>query len=1677
MPYKKSAAIYILWGFILGLGFRPEPARAQRRLSLAQSSASFTGEAKYDNSASSLAFAGDVNGDGYDDFLIGAHNNDDGGENAGKCYLILGKPRGWRMDQGLSQAEVSFIGEHAGDNAGASVAYAGDVNGDGYDDFLIGAHNNDDSGDDAGKCYLFWGRKHWKKSYRLKEADVVLTGEREGDNAGIAVAYAGDVNGDGYDDFLIGAHNNDDGGQNAGKCYLILGRKNWKSNFRLYYADASFIGEDRDDRLGMAVAYAGDVNGDGYDDFLIGAPYNNQAGEDSGQSYLILGRRRGWQKNTPLSLASASFMGENTGDNAGISLAYAGDVNGDGYADMLIGADANSEAGQKAGKCYLLLGKPEGWKLRTSLSAADAAILGEKPKDHLGVAVAYAGDVNGDGYDDFLIGASRSSGEGVRKAGKSYLFWGKAAGFKGSLTASAADLILIGEAKNDFSGNSLSAAGDVNGDGIGDIIIGADANSEAGRSAGQTYLLFPRLNAPPKTISQLRLKTDDSYRQDLKTEVSRGDKLYIQLQGQDGNPDSIDIAQVLVGTAETNPVRLGLVESRKDSGIYRGSLRLVATSNSRFARRLRINPGEIITIAAKDDQQKQVVVAQAVNIAGYEIDDDRHGSSRGNNNGYIEAGETVELSIRLANNYFQRVTVNARLESEDPYVKLISPLSSFGSIPSRHTQVSRKKFVLSVAKNCPHRHLLKLKLIISDKYGPRWTDSLQFLVTRLVAISGWVKDKYNGRGVGGALLKYGDHNTGTSNADGSYTLYLPESQGKDRLLVTAPGYLNASQEIGLEGDQRLDILLPPRLELSHARASFVGEEQRDASGYAVAYAGDVNGDGYDDFLIGAWGSDEGGTDAGQTYLILGRPQGWRQQIDLSKADASFIGENPFDESGKTIAYAGDVNRDGFDDFLIGAPGNDKGGDKAGQVYLILGRARGWRLGTSLAQASASFVGETPHDRAGSALSYAGDVNGDGYDDFLIGAWGNNAVAEDAGQIYLMFGKPQDWRMYTPLAHADASLVGEHGRDEAGKALSYAGDVNGDGYDDFLIGAPSYSAEKEFAGKAYLVFGRPDGWGWRMSLADAVSFVGEGTNDAAGSWLNYAGDVNGDGYSDFIVGAWSNDEGGANAGQAYLFLGKSTGWNKESSLSAASASFIGEHAGDAAGLSASYAGDVNGDGYDDFLIGAWGSQSGKDDQGQSYLILGKPDGWAMDTPLSFADLAFVGQEAGDAAGKAVSFAGDVNGDGYDDFLIGAWKADRGGTDAGESYLLWLAKNTPPLKATALELFPPADTKQGDNRFHIRLRGTDGDPQRINVAQVLLESTSYYINGIRLRLVETALDSGEYIGGVQIASTSSSPWVRRILAHGNHILTVSTRDGSLVKTIKVKDIHPPFVTQLYPPADGQRAPINTTIRLHVKDPGTGVDKSSLLMQVNQQPVQPEISGDKHDYQLVYRPPRIFGFNETVQVNIKAADLSSPPHLLETGYSFRTAKAGIILNAGFEEGFAQWEYQPTVRAQTGIDQTIGAITTIDPTTARSGLKSCKVEFTGERDLRYEHLYQGPIPVQPNTDYLLMGYVKTENLSSNQGIRLYVEGSHTPYRVTDPKKYFNAQSSHLLGTNDWTLLYVPFSTRADTNYVFAYLVRWDGGGHISGVCWLDDLYLMVESEPGFGLKRFWGILMEYFR
>ena len=437
----------------------------QSLVDLSLADAKLIGEGSTDYAGYSVSSAGDVNGDGFDDILVGAYEEDEGGTDAGAAYLVHGPVLG---DIDLSSAAAKLIGEGSSDEAGRSVSGAGDVNGDGFDDLLVGAWGNDEGGSSAGAAYLVYGPVAGDVSLSL--ADARLVGEASSDLAGGSVSSAGDVDGDGFSDLLVGADGNDEGGSSAGAAYLMYGPVG--GNIDLSLADAKLIGEATSDDAGASVSSAGDVNGDGFDDLLIGAPYNDEGGSSAGAAYLVYGPILG---DLDLSLADAKLIGETTSDYAGSSVSSAGDVNGDGFDDLLVGAPHNDEGGIDAGAAYLVHGPVLG---NIDLSQADAKLIGEDGSDNAGEAVSSAGDVNGDGYDDLLVGTD---------IGEAYLVLGPVLG---DVVLTDAAIRFLEESVGDDAGSVLSGAGDVDGDGRPDLLLGAPFEDDGGSSAGAAYLLL-----------------------------------------------------------------------------------------------------------------------------------------------------------------------------------------------------------------------------------------------------------------------------------------------------------------------------------------------------------------------------------------------------------------------------------------------------------------------------------------------------------------------------------------------------------------------------------------------------------------------------------------------------------------------------------------------------------------------------------------------------------------------------------------------------------------------------------------------------------------------------------------------------------------------------------------------------------------------------------------------------------------------------------------------------------------------------------------------------------------------------------------------------------------------------------------------------------------------------------
>jgi hypothetical protein len=422
-------------------------------LNLGTAGVTIFGATAEDLSGSAVASVGDVNGDGFSDVIIGAplgDGPDDSRTDAGETYVIFGGAAlPTTLDLGnLGSAGITIWGAEAFDGSGTAVSKAGDVNGDGFADFLIGAGGADgldNLKDAAGETYLIFGGAGLQGTIdlgNLGTSGMTIYGVDAGDNSGVSVSAAGDVNEDGFKDILIGAPNAagaDNTQFGTGESYIVFGRAALPGTLDLATlgsAGITIYGIDADDQSGISVAGSGDVNHDGFSDVIIGASKGDGANNSknrAGETYVVFG---GDLLPSTINLADLgsdgiTIFGSTAADLSGTSVSMAGDFNADGFEDILIGTGREVLSGDSrlsAGWTYVVFGGaslPDTIDLAT-LSNAGIAINGVDLGDRSGLSVSRAGDVNADGFDDLLIGAPASDGDGNSQAGagESYLVYG-----------------------------------------------------------------------------------------------------------------------------------------------------------------------------------------------------------------------------------------------------------------------------------------------------------------------------------------------------------------------------------------------------------------------------------------------------------------------------------------------------------------------------------------------------------------------------------------------------------------------------------------------------------------------------------------------------------------------------------------------------------------------------------------------------------------------------------------------------------------------------------------------------------------------------------------------------------------------------------------------------------------------------------------------------------------------------------------------------------------------------------------------------------------------------------------------------------------------------------------------------------------------------------------------------
>jgi hypothetical protein len=784
----------------------------------------------------------------------------------------------------------------------------------------------------------------------------------------------------------------------------------------------------------------------------------------------------------------------------GNSVSSAGDVNGDGYSDVIVCAIAYENGQSFEGAAFVYHGSASG------ISSTAAAILeGNQVNSWFGFSVSSAGDVNGDGYSDVVVGAKYYD-NGQTNEGAAFVYHGSTSGI--STTASA---ILESNQVNTRMGSSVSSAGDVNGDGYSDVIVGAPYYDNGQSGEGAVLVYHGSANGISTTASAI-LDSNHASAQMGNSVSSAGD-----VNG-DGYSDVI----VGVSNYDNGQLNEGAVF------LYHGSASGLSTTVS----------------AILESNQAAARMGSSVSRAG-DV----------NGDGYSD--------VMVATYLYD----NGQIDEGVAFIYhgSVSGISTSASAMLESNQASAR---MGWSVSCA-----------GDVNGDGYSDVI-------VAADHYTNDQAN---EGSAFVYHGSANglintdaakveSNQANAQMGYSVSSAgdvNGDGYNDVVVGAYGYTNGQAAEGMAF-----IYHGSASGLSSAPAAMLESNQASAyMGWSVSSAGDVNGDGYSDVIIGAHLYDNNQSNEGAVYIYQGSASGI-----VSSSPLIIESNQGSARMGSSVTSAGDVNGDGYCDVIAGAEYYANGQANEGAAFLYYGSSTGTTttgaVMLELNIASSYF---------GSAVGCAGDVNGDGYSDVIIGAerFTNGQTEEGAFWIYhgSAFGLST-----TAAKMVESNQASTH----LGIAVNSAGDVNGDGYYDVIAGQYAYANGQSYEGAAFVYHGSSGG----INTTPVTTLECNMANAYFGYSVNSSGDVNGDGYSDVVVGAYAYGNGQTNEGAVFVYHGSASGISTTAAMVVES-----NTASWNMGRSVASAGDVNGDGYNDVVVGVRSYTNVQSSEGAAFIYYG------------------------------------------------------------------------------------------------------------------------------------------------------------------------------------------------------------------------------------------------------------------------------------------------------------------------------------------------------------------------------------------------------------------------------------------------------------------------------------------
>lgn len=846
---------------------------------------------------------------------------------------------------------------------GSRMAPAGDVNGDGYSDVIVGSPEWSNNGGYTvmGHAWVLLGGPGGLQT----GFDLDITGTQDDGNYGYSVASAGDFNGDGFDDVLVGMPDHESGLYDTGRVYLYFG-----SASGLAPEDDWYCREDLSSDFGTSVAGAGDINGDGYDDIVVGDPFAADHGRVS-VKYGTPGEPT-WHTMDWSATAPSSYW-------LGFSVATVGDIDGDGYDDVVAGAPRYSSGQNDEGAIYVYRGSAAGVVTPPTIIQSNQALLG------MGVRVAGAGDVNGDGHADVLVQCFPYTGEPVNDELRLYL------GSAGGLQPTPAWSRVVGDPES-VGGWSVNPAGDVNGDGYADVLVSDTTVDDEVEDQGllELYLgYYDGLATAPAWSMPGPEDIEGGYRQAVTA----------------GDVDGDGFADLVAGAPYYSADRGRLYGFHGGPQGLRDEGGWVVEPNQAGAQfGIALASAGDVNADGFDD-----VLVGAPFYDNGQIDEGAVFLFPGGNTGLLAVplwwAESNQVSAR-----FGAAVASAGDVNGDGFCDIIVGAPWYDGPSGEGAAFAWYGDAGSIPFGNPD--------------NADWA----YFATQAGSDLGVAVDcagDVNGDGFGDVIVGADFYDNGTTN-EGAVFAFHGSASGLDpdwdwfhdtNKLNCGYGFAVAGAG-DVNGDGYSDVIVGAPTydhpEVGEGLASvylgsanglqtgapwwYAQSDQAGANlGYSVDAAGDVNGDGYGDIIIGAPGWNGIGDDVGAALIWYGGPTP-PPTGNPGNADRMWAWLLAGSRFGHDVATAGDVNGDGYGDIAMGCPRSDATYTDDGFAIVYLGTADGvagspdWLVTGTVAEAE-----------FGRSVACAGDVNGDGFSDLLVGAPYFTNPQADEGRAYMYYG--------------------------------------------------------------------------------------------------------------------------------------------------------------------------------------------------------------------------------------------------------------------------------------------------------------------------------------------------------------------------------------------------------------------------------------------------------------------------------------------------------------------------------------------------------------------------------------------------------------------------------------------------------------------------------------------------